>query len=273
MKIAASVTPNKTKFGPLLYPGDIERGLKELSEMGYDGIELSLRTPDDMEKKELFGLLDKYDMELLSVATGQSFIEDSVSLFTLDTEKRNEAVRRIRGYIDLVSETEGCVILGGIKGKLEGADDKKQFESGSCAIADCLSYAEKAGAVLLLEAINRYETNLFNTVASCNEYVKAMKSSHLKILPDTYHMNIEERSFHDALHEVSDAVGAIHCADNNRLAPGMGHIDFRSILSQVKTFKNLQYIGVEVLPLPDSKTCAQTAINTIRGCLNEEVVK
>ena len=113
MKIAASVTPNKTKFGPLLYPGDIERGLKELSEMGYDGIELSLRTPDDIEKKILFGLLEKYDMELLSVATGQSFIEDSLSLFSLDEEKRMEAVRRIKGYIDLVSETGGVLFLAG----------------------------------------------------------------------------------------------------------------------------------------------------------------
>ncbi|MDX9799751.1 MAG: sugar phosphate isomerase/epimerase family protein [Spirochaetia bacterium] len=273
MKIAASVTPNKTKFGPLLYPGDIERGLKELSEMGYDGIELSLRTPDDMEKKVLFGLLEKYDMELLSIATGQSFIEDSLSLFSFEEGKRKETVRRIKGYIDLLSGTGGCVILGGIKGKLAGTDDKKQFESGSSAIAECLSHAEKAGAYLLLEAINRYETNFFNTVGSCHEYVLSMNSSHLRVLPDTYHMNIEESSIHEALKGAAEDVGAIHCADNNRLAPGMGHIDFRSILSQVKNFKNLKYIGVEVLPVPDSKTCAQTAIKTIRSCLNQEVVK
>ena len=272
MKIAASVTPNKTKFGPLLYPGEIEKGLRELSKMGYDGIEISLRTPGDIDRRKLFGLLEKSNMELISVATGQSFIEDSISLFSVEEEKRKESVRRIKGYIDLVTETGGCVIIGGIKGKLDGTDDKKQFESGSRAVAECLDYAEKSGAVLLLEAINRYETNLFNTVSSCHEYIKTMKSSHLRVLPDTYHMNIEERSIFEALNEAADAVGAIHCADNNRLAPGMGHIDFKSILGQIKSFKKMKYIGVEVLPLPDSKQCAQTAINTIRGCLGQEVI-
>jgi sugar phosphate isomerase/epimerase len=255
-----------------MYPGDIETGLNDLSRMGYDGIELSLRTPDDMDKKILSGLLKKYDMELLSVATGQSFIEDSVSLFSSDKEKKSESVRRIKSFIDLVSETGGCVIIGGIRGKLDGSNDKIQFESGSSAIGECLSYAEKAGATLLLEPINRYETNIFNTVHSCHEFVKSMKSGNMRILPDTYHMNIEESSIHGALEEAAETVGALHCADNNRLAPGMGHIDFKSILEQVKIFKNMKYIGVEVLPIPNSKECAQTAINTIRSCLNQEAV-
>lgn len=86
-----------------------------------------------------------------------------------------------------------------------------------------------------------------------------------KILPDTFHMNIEERNIVETLAEFGEYVGALHCADSNRLAPGMGHIDFDSVLGIAKRLPNLRYLGVEVLPLPDSDECARCAIDTIRG--------
>ena len=268
MKIVASVTPNSTKFGPLLYPGELERAVKELSEMGYDGIELSLRTPEDVDRKVLFDLLKKYEMELVSIATGQSYVEDRYSLFDEDPAVRKLTVGRLNGYIDILAENDGgSVILGGIKGNLTSIDNKKQFEDGCAAIDECLVYAEQKGITLLLEAINRYETNLFNTVQSCLDFVKERNSKYLKILPDTFHMNIEEASLKGALDAAAEYVGAIHCADSNRLAPGMGHVDFSAILKDLSPYTSLSYLGVEVLPLPDSTKCAKTGISTIRKCL------
>jgi sugar phosphate isomerase/epimerase len=268
MNIIASVTPNKTKFGPLLYPGELEKGVQELSELGYEGIELSLRTPEDVDSSDLTDLLEKYDMKLFSIATGQSFIEDGYALFHEVSEYREKAVNRIKGYIDIVATVHGSVIIGGIRGKLNASDTGGQYTAGCVAVDTCLLYAEKKKVVLLLEALNRYETNLFNSLRSCFDFVKLRNSEYLKILPDTFHMNIEEASLKGSLNQIAEYIGAIHCADNNRLAPGMGHVDFAEVLSDVHRYAHLSYLGIEVLPLPDSRKCAETAINTIKKCLH-----
>jgi len=248
MNITASVTPNATRFGPLLYPGELDRAVHELAGLGYTGIELSLRTPEDIDKRELYAQLDRHGLVLSSIATGQSYLEDGYSLFAEDSGIRRLTTDRIKRFIELVEPFRGAVILGGIKGALTGTDREKQYAGGCDAIDSCLEYAEKHQVTLLLEAINRYETNLFNTVEACLDFAEQRNSPYLKILPDTFHMNIEE-------------------ADSNRLAPGMGHLDFSSLLRDTAAYTSLRYLGVEVLPLPDSRVCAETAINNIRTCL------
>jgi len=267
MNITASVTPNATRFGPLLYPGELDRAVHELAGLGYTGIELSLRTPEDIDKRELYAQLDRHGLVLSSIATGQSYLEDGYSLFAEDSGIRRLTTDRIKRFIELVEPFRGAVILGGIKGALTGTDREKQYAGGCDAIDSCLEYAEKHQVTLLLEAINRYETNLFNTVEACLDFAEQRNSPYLKILPDTFHMNIEEVSMEDSLQKAAPYIGAIHCADSNRLAPGMGHLDFSSLLRDTAAYTSLRYLGVEVLPLPDSRVCAETAINSIRTCL------
>ena len=263
MKIAASVTPNQTKFGPLLYPGDLETALSRLSEFGYDGIELSLRTPLDVPHDQLFSMLERCGMELISIATGQSYLEDGLSVFSSDPVKQAGVVNRLKGHIDLAEKSSASVILGGIKGSLGQPDDKAQYDRGLEVIAELVEYAEPRGVVLLVESINRYEANIFNTVESALALARDINSPTLRVLPDTFHMNIEEVSMVDSIVKADAFVGALHCADSNRKAPGMGHIDFEPIIEAAKRLPNLRYLGVEVLPLPDSDTCAETAIRTI----------
>lgn len=263
--IIASVTPNNTKFGPLLYPGELNRAIQELSELGYNGIELSLRTPQDVERNKLEKVLIQSNMQLVSIATGQSFIEDGYAIFHEDAQIREKTIERINGYVDLIASMGGkSVILGGIKGKLGKENPEQQFSDGSVTIDKCLEYAEKKNVMLLLEAINRYETNIMVTIESCADFVAKRNSPYLKVLADTFHMNIEEVSLRGSLDEHAIHIGAIHCADSNRLAPGMGHIDFEDVLKDINQYPYLQYLGIEVLPLPDSRSSAETAINTLR---------
>jgi 5-keto-L-gluconate epimerase len=267
MKIAASVTPNQTKFGPLLYPGDLEKALKVLSGLGYDGIELSLRTPGDIARDELYSMLNRHGMELISIATGQSYLEDGLSIFSSDPVKQAGVLERLKGHIDLAERSSASVILGGIKGSLDRPDDREQYDRGIEIIAELVEYAAPRGVVLLLESINRYEANIFNTVESALTVARELDSPALRVLPDTFHMNIEEVSLADSVAKAGAYVGALHCADSNRQAPGMGHLDFHPVIETAKQLPNLRYLGVEVLPLPDSDTCAETAIRTIRRYL------
>ncbi|EEG56572.1 hypothetical protein CLOSTASPAR_01352 [[Clostridium] asparagiforme DSM 15981] len=54
------------------------------------------------------------------------------------------------------------------------------------------------------------------------------------ILPDTYHMNIEETSTTAALTTYAGHYHNLHVSDNNRYFPGIGAIDFAGIMRQLK---------------------------------------
>ncbi len=88
----------------------------------------------------------------------------------------------------------------------------------------------------------------------------------MKVLPDAFHMNIEEIDILKTIDTFLPFFGAFHCADSNRLAPGMGHLDFPLIIDHLKG-GDLRYLGVEVLPLPDSETAASQAVKTLREAL------
>ncbi len=45
-------------------------------------------------------------------------------------------------------------------------------------------------------------------------------SANLKILLDTYHMNIEEESFSGAIQTAGNLLGHFHIGENNRMPPG-----------------------------------------------------
>ncbi len=61
------------------------------------------------------------------------------------------------------------------------------------------------------------------------DYVKRVDAQNIGVLLDTYHMNIEEDSFSEAIHMVGDKLYGLHTGDNNRRCPGRGHIDFDEI--------------------------------------------
>jgi sugar phosphate isomerase/epimerase len=118
--------------------------------------------------------------------------------------------------------------------------------------------------VLLIEPVNRYETNVINTVEEGLELIRSIDSKQLKLLPDTFHMNIEERSIEDSIIKAGDDLGYIHFADSNRLAAGLGHLDFSSIVGALKKISFDGPIGVEVLPKPDDHAAAKQAIQFIK---------
>jgi sugar phosphate isomerase/epimerase len=108
-------------------------------------------------------------------------------------------------------------------------------------LAELGAHAAQAGVVLLFEPLNRYEDHMVNTVAQAADLIAAAGSPGLRILADTYHMNIEEDDPCAALRSVSGDLGAVHLSDSNRHQPGTGHVPFPAI---VATLREIGFDGV-----------------------------
>jgi len=100
--------------------------------------------------------------------------------------------------------------------------------------------ARESGVLVLLEALNRYEDHMINSVAQACEIVAAVGSDSVRVLADTYHMNIEEDDLCAALRAAAPLLGAVHLSDSNRHQPGLGHVDFPRVL---ETLRDIGYAG------------------------------
>jgi sugar phosphate isomerase/epimerase len=124
--------------------------------------------------------------------------------------------------------------------------------------------AERESIFLWIEPLNRYETNLINTMEEGRRLIQHLGSRTLGLLPDTFHMNIEEMSIEETLQESMSFIHHVHVADSNRRAPGCGHINFKSVLRILKKSGYKGFLSFEILPEPNPNKAARMAIDFLR---------
>ena len=111
---------------------------------------------------------------------------------------------------------------------------------------EAVKAAEDNRVIFNVEVVNRFEQFLLNTCDEALAYVQAVGSPNLKILLDTFHMNIEEDSIGNAITKAGTYLGHVHLGENNRTPPGCGrgHIPWDELASALKT---IHYQGALVM--------------------------
>jgi len=105
--------------------------------------------------------------------------------------------------------------------------------------------AEREGALLLLEPLNRYEDHMVNTLGQAAELGVATGLKSVQVGADTYHMNIEEADPLAALREIADRLGHVQLSDTNRLEPGAGHLHWGALLRCLDDIGYDRYLAFE----------------------------
>jgi len=168
------------------------------------------------------------------------------------------AVERIKDQIVFASHFNAQVIIGLIRGEIEEDVDREKAEDWTInCLKKCTEFAKKYNVGLTLEPVNRYESNFINTLNEGTEFIKRVGASNLGLLADTFHMNIEEVSIYGSIIQAKDYISHIHFADSNRWAPGCGHLNFAKIVQTLKKIDYQGYVSAEILPFPDSDSCAR----------------
>ena len=98
---------------------------------------------------------------------------------------------------------------------------KNVREIGKVA-ADC-------GVDYCLEVLNRFEGYLLNTAEEGVQFVREVGLPSVKVMLDTFHMNIEEDSMGDAIRSAKGLLGHFHTGEANRRVPGRGRMPWREI--------------------------------------------
>ncbi|MEN9676244.1 MAG: hypothetical protein RIS76_2140, partial [Verrucomicrobiota bacterium] len=156
-------------------------------------------------------------------------------------------------------------IIGSMQGRVAEGIEREQALAWLKEELDQLGpRAHALDVPLLYEPLNRYETNLFSTVADSLAFLSTLRTHNVKLLVDLFHANIEERDLAAALRLAGPAVGHVHFADSNRQAIGFGHTDIAACVQALKDIGYDGYVSAEVLPLPDSETAARQTMESFR---------
>lgn len=262
--VTISLVP-EAKGGPFVYWYDLATGCKRARELGFDGVEIFPPDADAIDPEYLQSILDDNGLSLAAVGTGAGWVKHGLSLTSPDEEIRGEAVAFIERMMDFAARFEAPVIIGSMQGRAAGEVTRQvALRYLGNALFKLDEHAEDLGTTVLYEPLNRYETNLINTLVDGVQFLAGSAMRNVKLLADLYHMNIEEADLVAAIRRAGRHIGHVHFADSNRKAAGLGHTDFAAVVEALREVGYRAYLSAEVLPAPDSDSAARQTIETFR---------
>ena len=213
--------------------------METLRRLGFDGVELNIKDPETVEPGRLKAYLGEFGLVLSMLASGLTAKTYQLSLATADGARRKEAIRRTSRFLEFAHEFGGGMIAGLLKGAPQ-ENDPGARERLAASVLDLAPVADRLKTPLLIEAVNRYESPVGHSLADTWDIARRAGSPFVQILPDTFHMNIEEANMEQALREHRACFTSLHLSDNTRRFPGFGALDFAKIIA---ILDNLDYQG------------------------------
>jgi len=271
MKMSLTISSPGLKSAPILFTGDYGEQIDLAAAIGFEAVELHIRDPKRVDRRSLLKSLEKTGLEVSTIGTGRAYGEDKIFFTSSDKQVREAAAQRIKDQVDFASLIGAKVIIGLIRGPLpEGEFERTMARTyATDCLKECADYAQKAGVQLPVEAINRYETNFLTTAEETERFIRGIDSEAVGLHLDTFHMNIEEVSIEETIKKHAGRLIHIHLADSNRWAPGMGHLNFKSILSTLRETGYPGYLGLECLPMPSAQNAAEYAFHYLEDLLSK----
>lgn len=108
-------------------------------------------------------------------------------------------------------------------------DKKGDWNRGVENVREIAQVAEDCGVAFCLEVLNRFENYLINTAQEGVDFVKQVGHNSVKVMLDTFHMNIEEDSIGGAIRTAGAHLGHLHIGECNRKVPGKGRVPWGEI--------------------------------------------
>ncbi len=236
-----------------------ERILETITSQGFDAVEM-FGEPSMMASKNLAESIRSFNISVSGVTGMWGKMNHHARkrrLLSLDSHIVTYSVDYVRDIIVMCHELDGSVVNlclfaddeSEIFDKNHGLvpENHKQdaLKRSIPILIDLSRYARDYGVQLLLEPLNRYNTPFCTTAMDAISIAQQLNQDNFGILLDTYHMNIEEDSFADAIALCEGLLRHTHFADNNRKMPGRGHIDFRTIIDSLHKIGYNDFISFE----------------------------
>ncbi|EKX65912.1 hydroxypyruvate isomerase [Streptomyces ipomoeae] len=166
---------------------------------------------------------------------------------------------RFRANIDVVADfaqSLGCKALNALYGnRVDGVDPAEQDALALENLVLAARAADRIGAILLIEALNRVESPLYPLVSApaavgvVDKVNDATGLGNARFLMDLYHLSMNGEDLPSVIERYTDRTGHVQIADNpGRGAPDTGSLPLRDLLDQLRKTGYDGWVGLEYKP-------------------------
>ncbi len=216
----------------------VEVTIARLAKYGYESIEIG-GEPDKYDTKHVRKLLDDYGLRCWGSVT---LMFAGLNFPSADEATRARTLKYVKDCITMVKELDGeeITIVPGTVGKVNAdSTPEKEWQWAVEGLKEAYAHGQREGVRLALEPLNRFETYFISRADQALALAEAVGPD-CGVCLDAFHMNIEEDDMLAAIRRAGRRLFDFHVADNNRLACGMGALNWAAI---VRTLKEIGYDG------------------------------
>jgi sugar phosphate isomerase/epimerase len=216
----------------------LETTLARISKLGYESIEIS-GEPTQYETKATRKALKDYKIRCWGSVT--LTLADR-NLAAKSPQQRAATVDYMKSVITMISELEGEIItlVPATVGKIiPDSSPEQEWQWLIEGVKECYEHGKKKGVRIAIEPLNRFETYILNRADQALALAEAVGPD-CGVCLDAFHLNIEDEDMYASIRKAGKRLYDFHVADNNRMAPGQGSLDWKKI---VETLKDTGYDG------------------------------
>jgi len=226
---------------------DADLGLfGKVKSFGYEQVEVCIEDPGRLTASAVAKAAAE---EGLSVLVCGAFGPDR-DISHEDEQRRRGGTGYLRHCVDFAAAVGSSLVSGpmyaptGQARLLDAGARAAQWARATESLAQVAEHARAANVRLAVEPLNRFETDLVNTVEQGVRLCADVGADNVGLLLDTFHMNIEEKSLPAAITTAGPRVFHFQASENDRGTPGSGHIAWEEV---VAALRGIDYAGSVVV--------------------------
>jgi len=208
-----------------------------MKKAGYDAVELQIADPSLFDEDRVRRSLERVGYAMCAFQTGSTYSSRGNCLCTADEAVRRRTIELLKSFVDLASRWNAVIVFGSLQGRLR---DEPNRQVGGVRIREAIrevgEYAAEQRATIAFEPVNHGEVGFHNTIAEAAGLARSLNLPSVRLIIDTFHVNIEEKDILAPLAGIRDILAHVHLSETNRDVLGTGHwptAGFLGLLSEI----------------------------------------
>jgi len=234
--------------------------LEKIKGWGYDGVELPMFDFDVPHHQKLGQKLKDTGLE----ATAVTVCTPEENPISPDAQVRQAGLDRLKRAIDACQAAGATSLCGPIHsalGEFSGQGrTEDEWKRAQEILSQAADHAKQADVMLVCEYLNRFECYFLNSAEDCSKFTREVNHPNLKMMYDTFHANIEEKSITQAVETCQDQLVHVHISENDRSTPGEGDIKWDETFQALKKINYDGWFVIEAFGLALPELAAATRI-------------
>ena len=226
---------------------EFEGDLDCIQQAGYDAVELQIADPGAIDEPRVRKALQAVGLPLCAFQTGATYATRGNCLSTADEAIRERTVKLLLSFVDFAARWNAVIVLGSLQGRFKDEPDRfvgeARIREALCRVGE---YALSKKAILAFEPVNHGEISFHNTIEAATALVRGIGLPSVRLMVDTFHMNIEEKDMLAPLAGIKDILTHVHLSETNRDVLGEGHWDTQGFFAELRRigYHGFSSIGV-----------------------------